>query len=270
MTFAYPISLVIAFMVFTIYLGLLIGLYVWFDMNFFILSLIFLASILLFAGLMRLKTKSKFKTWYAESIISSIAAIYQSNLGKWFSIFYGIGIFGFATPIIISDVRDFSLFQSERGLNDFEEEWPAKNHHYLDQHGAEKRIPRAFISSEEIADNYLRVGIARYESDHKVIQDLNKQFKKSLDSLGWKKLENSGDLHRIYLNDSLIKVNNWSKNRLAVSGQKVYQAGMDISHLENGIHEIRIEKLLLIYGFLDNEPEIKLREDWSVFTFVKK
>jgi hypothetical protein len=94
---------------------------------------------------------------------------------------------------------------------------------------------------------------------------LNSQFKNSLDSLSWGKIENSGDLHRIYLDNTLIAVDQWAKNRLAVSGQKVYQAGMDISHLKNGIHEIRVEKLLLVYGFIDSKPEIRLREDWSVF-----
>ncbi len=270
MTFAYPISLVITFLVFTIYLGILVGLYTYFDLNFFVIYLIFMGTMLIFASLMIVKSKFKIKTWYAESIVSSIAAIYQSNIGKWFTLFYGVFIFILATPIILSDVRDFSLFQSERGLNEFEEEWPAKNHHYLDQHDPEKRLPRAFISSEEISDNYLRVGIARYESDHKVIDDLNSNFQVSLDTLGWKEIKNSGDLHRVYLDDSLIQVKSWAKNRLAFSGQKVYQSGIDISHLENGIHEIRIEKLLLIYSLMDNKPEIRLREDWSVFSFVKK
>jgi hypothetical protein len=57
---------------------------------------------------------------------------------------------------------------------------------------------------------------------------------------------------------------------MAISGQKVYQAGFNISHLEEGIHEIRVEKLLLVYGIIDNKPEIRRREDWSVFSFVKK
>jgi hypothetical protein len=270
MTFAFPISLVIIFMIFTIYLGFLIGLYVWFDLNFLVIYLIFMGSLLLFSGMMMIKTKSKFKAWFSQSIISSIGAIYQSNLGKWYVLFYGAAIFVLATPIIISDVRDFSLFANERGLNDFEKEWPAKNHHYEDQHDPSKRFPRGFISKEEISDNFLRLGIARYGDDHQVIQDLNNQFKGSLDSLGWKKLENSGDLHRIYLDDSLIQIDAWGKNRMAISGQKVYQAGFNISHLEEGIHEIRVEKLLLVYGIIDNKPEIRRREDWSVFSFVKK
>jgi len=229
-----------------------------------------MGSMMLFAGSMLITAKSKFKLWYAQSMVSSINAIYQSNLGKWFTIGYSFFISVLATPVVFSDIKDFSLFINERKLTDFEMEWPAKNHHYEDQHDPSKRFPRGFISTEEISDNFLRLGIARYEDDHKVIQDLNSQFKNSLDSLSWGKIENSGDLHRIYLDNTLIAVDQWAKNRLAISGQKVYQAGMDISHLENGIHEIRVEKLLLVYGFIDSKPEIRLREDWSVFSFVKK
>jgi len=270
MTFAFPISIVITLLFFTFYLGLLISIYVWLDLNFFVIYLIFMGSMMLFAGSMLITAKSKFKLWYAQSMVSSINAIYQSNLGKWFTIGYSFFISVLATPVIFSDIKDFSFFSNERKLTDFEMEWPAKNHHYEDQHDPSKRFPRGFISTEEISDNFLRLGIARYEDDHKVIQDLNSQFKNSLDSLSWGKIENSGDLHRIYLDNTLIAVDQWAKNRLAVSGQKVYQTGMDISHLENGIHEIRVEKLLLVYGFIDSKPEIRLRENWSVFSFVKK
>jgi hypothetical protein len=270
MTFAYPISLVITFLILTIYLALLIGVYVWLDLTLFVIYLVLMGSLLVFVGLVFAKSKSKFKTWYVQSMVSSINAIYQSNLGKWFSIGYSILIMALAAPVIISDITDFSLFANERGLNDFEQEWPAKNHHYMDQHDPAKRFPRGFIPKEEISDNFLRVGIARYVDDHQVIEDLNRNFKVTLDSLGWEKIEISADLHRVYINDSLIQIDKWAKNRLAISGQKAYQAGIDISNLKNGIHEIRIEKLLLVYGFLYNEPEIRLRKDWSVFTFVKK
>lgn len=270
MTFAYPISLVITFLIITIYLGILIGIYVWLDLNFFIIYLVFMASMLILAGFMISKSESKFKKWYSESLVSSISAIYQSNLGKWFSIGYSIFIIVLAFPVIMSDVKDFSLFANERGLNDFEKEWPAKNHHYENHHDPEKRFPRAFIPKEEIEGDFLRIGIARYVDDHQVILDLEEKFQNTMDSLNWKSLENSADLHRVYIDDSLVQVNKWAKNRLAVSGQKAYQAEIDISQLSKGLHEIRIEKLLLVYGFLDEKPEIKLRENWSKFSFIKK
>ena len=268
MTFAYPISLMIIFLATTVYLSLFIALYVWLDLSFLVVYLAFMGSLLVFGGMALVK--SKLLTWYGQSMISSINAIYQSNLGKWFSIGYSICIFALAIPVILSDIQGFSLFLNEVELSKSEQEWPAKNQHYMDQHEPDKRFPRAFINSEEIADNFLRVGIARYEDDQKVIQDLNQEFKMTLDTLGWKKIEIPADLHRVYINDSLIQIDQWAKNKLAVSSQKVFQAGIDISNLKYGIHGIRIEKLLLVYGFSDNEPKVRLLENWSVFTFVKK
>jgi hypothetical protein len=110
MTFGYPISIVIIFLVITFYLAILIGIYVWLDLSFFVIYIIFIGSLLILAGLMLTKSKSKFKTWYAQSIVSSISAIYQSNLGKWFSIGYSIVIMILAAPVMISDIEDFSLF----------------------------------------------------------------------------------------------------------------------------------------------------------------
>ncbi len=82
--------------------------------------------------LMVFNKKSKLKKKYANSIISSVGAIYQSNLGKWFSIFYGLGIFLFSTPLIYNDIRDFSLFFNEINLLENELRWPTKELSYSD------------------------------------------------------------------------------------------------------------------------------------------
>jgi hypothetical protein len=157
MTFAFPISIVITFLLFTFYLGLLISIYVWLDLNFFV---ILMGIIMLFAGSLLITAKSKSKFWYVQSMVSSINAIYQSNPGKWFTIGYSFFILVLATPVVFSDIKDFSLFINERKLTDFEMEGPAKNHHYEDQHDPSNRFPRGFISTEEISDNFLRLGIA--------------------------------------------------------------------------------------------------------------
>jgi len=108
MTFAFPISIVITLLFATIYLGLLISVYVWLDLNFFVIYLIFMSSSMLFAGSMLITAKSKFKLWYAQSMVISINALYQSNLGKWFTIGYIFFILALATPVIFSDIKDFS------------------------------------------------------------------------------------------------------------------------------------------------------------------
>ncbi|MFT4860781.1 MAG: hypothetical protein ACI9O5_003288, partial [Algoriphagus sp.] len=76
--------------------------------------------------------KSNLNKKYANSILSSVGAIYKSNLGKWFSIFYGLGIFLFSTPLIYNDIRDFSLFFNEINLLENELRWPTKELSYSD------------------------------------------------------------------------------------------------------------------------------------------
>ncbi|SFU08763.1 hypothetical protein SAMN04489724_3840 [Algoriphagus locisalis] len=270
MTFAYPVSLVLVFLGLTVYLGILIGLYSWLNLNLFIISLVFVIS-LVFIGILILgKKRTKFKTWYSESLLSSVSAIYQSNLGKWTAVFYGISIFVLSLPSIFSDIEDFTMFRNDRNLIEKEIEWPAKSLHFENNHEANNRFPRAFIPSEEINDEYLRLGIARYEGDGKIISELNTDFAQHLDSLQWKPLQETADLHRIYIDEKLVKVDSWSKHRLSNTKQKIYQTNIDISNLEEGLHSIRIEKLLLEYGFIDNQAELIKLDHWAQFEFIKR
>ncbi|MBN7814524.1 hypothetical protein [Algoriphagus pacificus] len=270
MTFAFPLSLVITILVITLYLGLLVAVYVWFDLTYLTVYLIFMTSLLILSLGQLSKKKSKFKTWYSQTIISSIGAIYQSNLGKWFAVFYSLFIFVLATPIITSDVKDFSLFSNETNLNEFEQEWPAKNQTFQDLHDPNKRFPRVFIPSEEINEDFLKLGIARFEGDRKILEDLNNQFQTTIDTLNWHQLDETADLHRIYIDDSLVKIDHWEKFRLPETGQRIYQGVLDIKELSQGVHHVRVEKLLLIYGFTDNVPDVKFRQNWSKFSFIKK
>ena len=269
-TFAYPISMTIAFLIFTFYLGFLIVIYVILDLRFLIIYVIFMVSLLFFGLLMASKKKTRFKIWYSGTILSSIAAIYQSNLGKWFTLLYGVGIFGLATPIIMADIKDFSLFFNETNVNQMEQEWPAKNLYFEEYHDSEKRFAKAFIPKEETSENMLKIGVVRYQEDSKIMEHIKADFKVSPDTLAWQELNETADLHRIYLNDSLINIEDWSKVRMAASGQKVYQSAFPIENLSKGRHQLRIEKLILRYDFFTDEPEIRVLKNWAKFEFIKE
>lgn len=269
MTFAYPISLVIIFIAITMFLGLLICIYIWFEMSFFYVYVIFMVTVIILALLLTVGKKSLLKEWYSKTMVSSIAAIYQSNLGKWFSLFYGFLIFALSSPIIVTDTRDFTLFFNEINLNKREQEWPAKNLYYENHHDPQKRYGRVFLPSEEIDGNVLRVGIARYEEDEKLLRQIQEDFTKTLDTLGWQPLKGIADLHRIYIDDSLVSVDSWRKQRLEVSGQKIFQTIVPIDSLPRGIHQIRVEKLVLHLDLMSNEPEIRLLENWALVDFIR-
>ncbi|PZX58051.1 hypothetical protein [Algoriphagus chordae] len=270
MTFAYPVSLVLIFLVLTVYLGLLIGIYVWLNLNLFIISIVFVLSLVLLGVMMLSKKRTKFKAWYSESMLSSVSAIYQSNLGKWTALFYGISIFVLSMPLIYADTVDFSMFRNDRNIKEKEIEWPAKHLHFENEHEPNTRFPRAFISTEEVNDDLLRLGIARYEGDTKIINELKSDFRNDLKSLAWKNLDETADLHRIFIDEQEIPIDSWSKHRLRNTNQKIYQTGIDISSLKKGVHTIRVEKLLLEYGFIDNHAELIQLKNWAHFEFIKR
>ncbi|UZD21443.1 hypothetical protein PBT90_18170 [Algoriphagus halophytocola] len=270
MTFAYPVSLVLMFLMLTVYFGFLIAIYIWFDLNLLTLSIIILLSLAAFFTLVLGRKKTKLKIWYSESMLSSISAIYQSNLGKWLAVVYAILIFAFSVPIIISDTDDFSMFSNDRGLIEKELEWPGKHLHFQSDHVAGSRFPRSFIPREELDDDYMKLGIARYEGDGKIITALNTEFISALDSMKWQPIQETADLHRVYIDEQLVPIETWSKHRIGGTKQKIYQTGIDISNLAEGTHTLRVEKLLLKYGFIDNQAELITIEHWDQFEFIKR
>ncbi|NVJ86618.1 MAG: hypothetical protein HWE15_09960 [Algoriphagus sp.] len=271
LTFAYPISLVFPILISTAYLVLLLFIYLWFEINFFIVYLIFIVSLLLFAIISLIYRKAKWRAKLAKSMMASVSAIYQSNLGKWFSIFYGLGIFILAIPLIFNDVRDFSLFFNEANLLENELKWPTKELSFVEFHQEGKRYPRAFLPSETVSGDYLKLGIARYAGDDKYVVDLRENFQKELDSLGWHELEDTPDLYRFSIGGEVIKADSWKRNRLQVSNQKVYEGMLPIGNLSPGIYTLKIEKLLINYNLFSNNPEsIRLRKRWDEIDFIKE
>jgi hypothetical protein len=271
MTFAYPISQVFILLVFTCYLGLLLFIYLWLNISFFIVYLIFMVSLLAFAGILILSKKSKLKKRYTNSIMASVAAIYQSNIGKWFSIFYGLGIFLLSTPLIYNDVRDFSLFFNDVNLSENELNWPTKELSYAEFHNESSRYPRVFLSKEIIDGDFLRVSIARYQTDDKFLVDLNQNFKTDLDSIGWHQIEEAPDLYRFTVGDEVLKPDSWRRNRVQGTNQKIYETSLKISHLPPGHYTLKVEKIILNYNLLSNNPEeIRLREKWDKIDFIKQ
>lgn len=268
--FAFPVSMVIVFFGLTLYLGVLFSLYVWLELNFIQIYGFMMFSLMIFLILMMSKRKTKFKSWYSQTMVSSINAIYQSNTGKWFSTAYTIFIMALAIPIIASDTQDFFMFRNEYNVLPKELEWPAKHLYFEDNHDPATRFSRAFLPQEEISENYIRIGLARYEGDRKVLEAFQSEFSTTTDTLNWIELNETADLHRIYVNDSLVQVNDWGKYRLSPSGQKVYQSIINLEGLKPGRHKLRVEKLFLTYHPFTGDPQVKLLENWANFEFIKK
>lgn len=271
MAFAFPLMMGISFLIFTSYLGVLLAIYKVFDLDFFLIYLIFMASIIGFALFSIIGKKSKLKVWIAKSIFSTIQALYQSNLGKWYIIGYTIFIFLLTVPFIISDSKDLFLFSNISKPTEQSLDWPYQSWHFEDKLDNEERFPRAMMKSEEISEDLTPITLSYYEMDNKNVRLLNENFKQELDSLGWGEVQNHYNLYRFYINDSLVEIDdsNWRKISMKNTRQRAYQGLLDISHLENGVHEIRIEKVLVAGGLLVTDDLFRYRKDWAKFSFIK-
>lgn len=270
MTFAFPLMLRIVFIIISCYLSLLLLIHKVFNLNFFVIYLIFLVSVMAFSALALINKKSKLRAKFARTIFSSVQAIYQSNLGKWSIISYTFFIIFLTFPFVRIDIQDFSLYFHETNLSEDQLEWPNKAWYFDSYKEADKRFPRVLLPAEEISGKFTVVSLAHFVEDQEFVQALNTYHQYNLDTLGWKKIQLPTDLYRFYVNDSLISLSGWKKTRMAASNQRVYQSILDLSTLPAGAHEVRVEKVLARQSMLNLTTEVRLRKNWAKFSFIKR
>jgi len=271
MAFGFPIMTGMIFLIFTFYLGLLLFFYWFFDLNFFLIYLLFLLTLIIFGLISALTKKNKLKNLFSTSLFSTIQATYQSNLGKWKINIYLFLIMLLTAPLIASDLKGFFSFANSASLDQSQLDWPDESMYFEDKKDPEKRFPRALMPSYEITGENTNILLAHYEEDFKNFDKIVKSQNTLPDSLGWPSLEKTQDLYRIYLNDSLVSAKNstWRKISHGPSKQRAFQFVLDIKNLNPGVHEIRIEKLILLYPFGFSQPEIRHKENWAKFSFIK-
>jgi len=269
MTLAYPVSISIMILIFTLYLGSLIAIKVFLNLPFMAIYAFFIISLMAFAILMASMKKNKFKKWYSQTILSSVGATYQSNIGKWFTIWYGLVVILLSIPIILNDVKGFNLFFNEISVSEADIDWPISEFYFEDVHPEEKRYPRAYAQSQIMEGSSYKLGIPFYVDDEKSIELLNEKFQNKLDSLSWRKIEAMPDLYQIYIDEKPYYPKNWLPLKSSISGQKSFETILYLDSLESGIHELRVEKVMVFPDFLTNQLKFRYLENWSNFKFLK-
>lgn len=269
MTFAFPTMLGLVMLMIAAYFGLLLGIYHFLHVPFVAIYVFFILSAVMFSVLMMSKKKSRFRQWYATSLLSSVSAVYQSNLGKWAMSAYIFFIVLLAFPSILTDTEGFSDYLNLANQSQEKREWPNAAEVYEDAQITPKRFARAFMSSEEVKGNFARLSVAYYQEDERIPSRLSSEFATTLDTLQWGTVSKPADLYKIYINDSLASHTQWTNIIVSSTGQRAYQTLLDVSSLGHGIHTVRVEKLLHTDGFLGTNPGIRHRKDWCTFTFMK-
>ncbi|MFN3640129.1 MAG: hypothetical protein ACK4UK_04360 [Flavobacterium sp.] len=268
MAFGIPVYLAFIFVPITLYLIFLIFIYKLFDLSFFTVYILFLISIIGFVVYGYFYKKFKKNNQRKANIMSTLGAVYLSNIGNLKFSIYQFIIMLITVPFIINDTKDFSLFFHEISLNDDQLVWSGKEWYYEDARPSESRFGRILLPSEEVIGNYLKIQLAYYDEDKGYVNILNDKYQEIIDSLQWEKIKEPFDLYKLSIDNVELSNLKWTKVIRQDSNQKAYQCYIDISNLREGSHELIVDKLLIRTTFTkDGDP--KLRKQWASVHFFK-
>lgn len=270
MAYGFPISTVIPIFFITLYLIILISIYLVFELDFQLIYFLLMGSLVVFFVIGTVLKESKLKTYLGKSMNGTVSAVYQSNLGKWTILGFTFFLVLAATPLILSDLTGFSDYQPITNLDDEAYDWPNDARYFEGYNSSQVRFPRIWTENKVVSGNQLNLYLAQYTRDEWDFPKLQKLLATDFDTLQWGKLEQLEDSYRIFLNDSLIQVPRWDAVRAGISGQKALFGTISIAHLSPGTHEIKVEKLVYIAPFLNAGNELRHRKRWARFNFIKE
>jgi hypothetical protein len=113
------------------------------------------------------------------------------------------------------------------------------------------------------------LNLAYYERDSRDLARINELLQGEQDTLPWKDLKEIPQLYKVYLNDSLLEDLDWKPFTSGTTGQKAFSTALSLEELPEGKHEIRVEKLVYLSPFLGVGDELRHREKWARFVFLK-
>jgi hypothetical protein len=268
MLYGAPMAVVIPIFSITMYLVVLIGIYLVFNLDFQVVYIVFMISMIFFATASLVGKKNKVKNLLGKSMTATVSAVYQSNLGRWFFILFSVGLLILALPFIIHDSAGFSDYQVNVDTDDAGYHWPNDQGYFEEYNTKNKRFARVWTPTKKVSGDFMELYLARYEREENSIPQMNRLLES--DEIQWKPVESLADQYRIFLNDSLIEVKNWVQVKSGHTGQKALMSQLATSHLAAGIHEIRIEKLIYLTPFLTVGNELRHRKKWARFQFIKE
>jgi hypothetical protein len=268
MLYGAPISVAIPIFSITVYLLLLIGIYLVFNLDFQIIYIIFMITMVGFAILPLLKKNSGIKDFVGKSMSGTIGAIYQSNLGKWFFVSFSVSLVVLAMPFILQDTKGFAAYNAGANTDDSDYEWPDDRGYFEEYNSDKRRFARIWTPAKTVNGEVLDLYLARYEREEISIEKMNGLL--GNDTIPWKKLESLVDQYRLYLNDSLVDAERWVRVKAGHTGQMALLGQIPIAHLPAGIHEVRLEKLTYLPPFLGTGHQLRHRKKWARFEFIKE
>lgn len=269
MAYGFPISVVVPLFFITVYLIILLGLYLLFGWDFQIVYAVFMISLLVFMVSALAFKKSRTRELLGKSMNGTVSAIYQSNLGKWAFFLYSGVILLLSIPLLYFDIKGFYQYQNEVNLDDLDYNWPQEKQYFETYNASGSRFARIWTNTNRVESSQLVLNLAYYDREKRNISRINSLIQTNTDSITWNEVKTSSDLYRIYLNDSLLHDLAWTPFTSGHTGQRALSTAVPISELPEGKHEIRVEKLIYLSPFLGIGDELRHRQRWARFVFLK-
>lgn len=268
--YGFPLSFALPLFSITIYLVLLIVIYLLLNLDFQIIYIVFMVTMLGFFVYAAVISKVGLKKRIRVGMNATIGAVYSSNLGKWTTMSFTLGFVVLAIPFVLSDLKGFSYYQPITNLDDEFYDWPDQSHYFEEYNSDNVRFPRVWTEEMEVSEDQLNLYLARYAREEKDLPRLQPLLAGDFDTLQWGKLESLEDTYRIFLNDSMVKSEKWIPVASGKTGQKALFGTIPISHLPSGVHEVRIERLVYVAPFLGGGNAPRHRKKWARFNFIKE
>jgi hypothetical protein len=230
-----------------------------------LITFVIIISILIFY-----KTKfknSKILQKLENSIFENILKIYLTNIGKIktlliFLIYFLIIVFISRSAIFKFDFNNEGEIKTTSVTDIIRVDYD----HYLDSREPELRFQKAVIDQYEVTNNEIKLFISVYKEDNYIVDELKNNpelFKESNIEADSTKRINISDLYEITIDDKTISGLRWYSTENINTNQEVIKTTIHLDTIENGIHELKINKIYLRIL----REKIKLIKNWDIIPF---
>ncbi len=227
------------------------------------------AILVLITVLLETKWKdSRFQQMLNSSFVSTILAIYFTNVGKIKSMAVFLLYFTLITLYSLPEISNFEFKNYESSEIKYEEGIVTLiDDYYKDLRDNEFRIPKAVLNEFHVTGRRIELFISFYKEDLFTLKQINKNpslIEKYFDFSGTE-IKSLQDLYRITLDGKMVPELRWYSKKLNETGQRGYISAIPVDNLETGYHELKIDKILWVV----KGDSLLLVKDWIAIPFEK-
>lgn len=227
------------------------------------IALVVLISLAFFKKL----DNSEFKKRYIGSLANSVLMIYSTNFGVLRAWSIAAAFILISLFLSLSEISGFDFENDEQrpGTVSGEKAVKLNNEHYAKARDGDLRISRAMIDRFDVDDDRLELFIAIYKDDRYTLERIEgdstliRQYHEKLDG----GIEGVQSLYRMTVDGDPVSGTKWYTVDDPYNGQRGLMTRVPIESLENGHHELRLDK----FYWSVKKGKLMFIENWDVIPF---